>query len=251
MKLVSWNVNGLRASVRNGFLDTFAQIDADVFALQETKMERSQADFSFNGYEEYWLSADKKGYSGTAVFTKKAPIADTYGMGVDEHDHEGRIITLEYEDFYFVNVYVPNSQGELLRLPYRMNWEDDFRAFVSGLDKVKPVIICGDMNCAHEEIDIKNAKSNEHNAGFTREERDKMTALLDAGFTDFFRQLYPDRRDAYTWWSYRAGARARNIGWRIDYFIGSDRLTGKVKDAGIYPDVYGSDHCPVWLEIEV
>ena len=250
MKLVSWNVNGLRAGVRNGFLDTFARIGADVFAVQETKMERSQADFSFPGYEEYWLSADKKGYSGTAVFTKVAPLAATYGMGVDEHDHEGRIITLDYETFYLVNVYVPNSQGELLRLPYRMTWEDDFRKFVSELDKTKPVIICGDMNCAHEEIDIKNAKSNERNAGFTREERDKMTELLDAGFTDFFRRLYPDTRDAYTWWSYRASARERNIGWRIDYFLGSDRLTDKVTGAGIYPDVYGSDHCPVWLELK-
>ena len=251
MKLVSWNVNGLRACIKKGFMEKFAQIDADVFCLQEIKMERSQSEVEFTGYHEYWLSADKKGYSGTAVFTKKAPLDAACGMDIDEHDHEGRIITLEYDTFYLVNVYVPNSQNELLRLPYRMKWEDDFRDFVISLDKIKPVIICGDMNCAHEEIDIKNAKSNERNAGFTREERDKMTELLGAGFTDFFRRLYPEKRDAYTWWSYRPGVREKNIGWRIDYFLGSDRLTDKVADAGIYPDVYGSDHCPVWLEIEV
>ena len=250
MKLVSWNVNGLRASIKKGFLNSFAQIDADVFCLQETKMERSQSEVEFTGYHEYWLSADKKGYSGTAVFTKIAPIDVAYGMDIDKHDHEGRIITLEYDAFYLVNVYVPNSQGELLRLPYRMIWEDDFRSFVLSLNKIKPVVICGDMNCAHEEIDIKNAKSNERNAGFTREERDKMTELLNAGFTDFFRHFYPDKHDAYTWWSYRAGVRERNIGWRIDYFLGSVRLMGKVTGAGIYPDVYGSDHCPVWLEID-
>ena len=252
MKLVSWNVNGLRGCIKKGsFLETFARIDADVFCLQETKMMRSQSENEFTGYHEYWLSADKKGYSGTAVFTKKAPLADFYGMGIDEHDHEGRIITLEYETFYLVNVYTPNSRGELERLPYRMIWEDDFKGYVTGLDKVKPVIICGDLNCAHEEIDIKNAKSNEHNAGFTREERDKLTDLLDAGFTDFFRKRNPDKRDAYTWWSYRAGVREKNIGWRIDYFLGSERLSGKVIDTGIYPEVYGSDHCPVWLEVDV
>ena len=252
MKLVSWNVNGLRGCIKKGaFLDTFARIDADVFCLQETKMERSQSETDFTGYHEYWLSADKKGYSGTAVFTKTKPLADYYGMGVDEHDHEGRIITLEYEIFYLVNVYTPNSQGELARLPYRMRWEDDFRGYVLGLDKAKPVVICGDLNCAHEEIDIKNAKSNERNAGFTREERDKMTMLLDAGFTDFYRKRNPDKMDAYTWWSYRAGVRERNIGWRIDYFLGSDRFMDKVIDTGIYPEVYGSDHCPVWLEIGV
>ena len=213
-------------------------------------MERSQSEVEFTGYQEYWLSAEKKGYSGTAVFTKQPPLNASYGMGIDGHDHEGRIITLEFETFYLVNVYVPNSQAELLRLPYRMKWEDDFREFVSGLDRVKPVVICGDMNCAHEEIDIKNAKSNERNAGFTREERDKMTALLNAGFVDFYRHFNPDKRDAYTWWSFRANARERNIGWRIDYFLGSDRLTDMVSETGIYPDIYGSDHCPVWLDID-
>ena len=251
MKLVSWNVNGLRASIKKGFMVTFARIDADVFCLQETKMERSQSEVDFTGYHEYWHSADRKGYSGTAVFTKTEPLADAYGMDIDEHDHEGRIITLEFDTFYLVNVYVPNSQNELLRLAYRMKWEDDFRDFVLSLEKIKPVIICGDMNCAHEEIDIKNAKSNERNAGFTIEERNKMTELLGAGFTDFFRYFNPDKRDAYTWWSYRAGVRERNIGWRIDYFLGSSRLTDKVIDTGIYPEVYGSDHCPVWLEIDI
>ena len=251
MKLASWNVNGLRACVKKGFTDSFAQIGADVFCVQETKMERSQSEISFTGYTEYWLSAEKKGYSGTAVFTRTEPLADSYGMGIGRHDREGRIITLEFEKFHLVNVYVPNSQGELLRLPYRMDWEDDFRDFVIALDKRKPVIICGDLNCAHEEIDIKNAKSNERNAGFTREERDKMTQLLSAGFTDFYRRLYPDKRDAYTWWSYRAGVREKNVGWRIDYFLGSNRLTDRVVDAGIYPQIYGSDHCPVWLEIDV
>jgi len=250
MKLVSWNVNGLRACIKKGFMEKFEQIGADVFCLQEIKMERSQSEADFTGYHEYWLSADKKGYSGTAVFTKTAPLDAAYGMDIDKHDHEGRIITLEYDTFYLVNVYVPNSQNELLRLPYRMIWEDDFREFVISLDKIKPVIICGDMNCAHEEIDIKNAKSNERNAGFTREERDKMTELLNAGFTDFFRHFNPDKRDAYTWWSYRPGVREKNIGWRIDYFLGSDRLTERVTDTGIYPEIYGSDHCPVWLEIE-
>ena len=249
MKLVSWNVNGLRACIKKGFFDSITQIDGDIVSLQEIKMERSQADFSVAGHQEFWLSALKKGYSGTAVFAKVEPLAASYGMGIYEHDREGRIITLEYGAFYLVNVYVPNSQGELQRLPYRMTWEDAFRNFVCGLDRVKPVIICGDMNCAHEEIDIKNAKSNERNAGFTREERDKMTELLDAGFVDFYRRLYPDKRDAYTWWSYSAGARERNIGWRIDYFLGSQRLMERVTDAGICPDIYGSDHCPVWLEI--
>ena len=251
MKLASWNVNGLRACLKKSFLDAVAQIDADVFCLQETKMERGQAELDLSGYQEYWNSADKKGYAGTAVFSKIDPLSVSYGMGIDEHDHEGRVITLEYGAFFLVNVYVPNSKDGLLRLPYRMKWEDDFREFVIRLDKVKPVVICGDLNCAHEEIDIKNAKSNERNAGFTIEERDKMTELLDAGFTDFFRHFNPDRRDAYTWWSYRAGVREKNIGWRIDYFLGSTRLTEKVVDTGIYPEVYGSDHCPVWLDIDV
>ena len=251
MRLVSWNVNGLRACLKKGFLDSFARIGADIFCLQEIKMQRGEAEIDLSGYKEYWHSADKKGYSGTAVFSKPVPLSVSYGMGIDEHDHEGRIIRLEYESFQLVNVYVPNSQNELALLDYRMRWEDDFRGFVSGLDKTKPVIICGDMNCAHQEIDIKNAKSNMRNAGFTWEERNKMTELLDAGFTDFFRRLYPERRDAYTWWSYRAGARERNIGWRIDYFLGSDRLAENVSDAVIYADVLGSDHCPVGLEIEL
>ena len=251
MKLASWNVNGLRAALKKGFLDAMARIDADVLCLQETKMERSQAEIDLGGYFEYWHSAVKKGYSGTAVFSKHAPVSVSYGMGIDEHDNEGRIIRLEFERFFLVNVYTPNSQRELARLPYRMRWEDDFRAYVTGLDKQKPVLICGDLNCAHQEIDLKNPKSNMRNAGFTNEERDKMTELLDAGFADFFRRLYPDRHDAYTWWSYFSNAREKNVGWRIDYFLGSDRLMDKVTDAMIYPDVYGSDHCPVGLIIEV
>ena len=250
MKLVSWNVNGLRSCIKKGFLDAFAQIDADVFCLQETRMERGQAEIDLNGYHEFWNSAHKKGYSGTAIFTKTEPISVSYDMGIEEHDREGRIITLEYDNFFLVNVYVPNSQRELLRLDYRMKWEDDFRRFVSGLDKVKPVIICGDLNCAHTEMDIKNAKSNIHNAGFTQEERDKMTALLAAGFTDFFRHFNPEIHDAYTWWSMMPGVRERNVGWRIDYFLGSSRLTDKILGTGIYSEIYGSDHCPVWLEID-
>ena len=251
MKLVSWNVNGLRAGLKKGFMDTFAQIDADVFCLQETKMQQGQADIDLGGQSEYWNSADKKGYSGTAVFSKILPIAVANGMDIDEHDHEGRIITLEYDGFYLVNVYVPNSQGELTRLPYRMRWEDDFRDFVCSLDEHKPVIICGDMNCAHQEIDLKNPKTNIRNAGFTQEERDKLSLLLDAGFTDFYRHLYPDKHDAYTWWSYMPGTREKNVGWRIDYFLGSNRLIDKVRDAFILPEIYGSDHCPVGLEIDI
>ena len=249
MKLASWNVNGLRACLKKGFLDSFSSIGADVFCLQETKMERGQAEIELPGYQEYWNSADKKGYSGTAVFTRIPPLFVTYGMGIDEHDHEGRIITLEFEDYYLVNVYVPNSQRELLRLDYRMRWEDDFRKYVCGLDAGKPVVICGDLNVAHQEIDIKNPKSNERNAGFTWEERGKMTELLDAGFTDFFRYFNPDKRDAYTWWSFMAGVRERNVGWRIDYFLGSDRLRDSVSDVFILPEIYGSDHCPVGLVI--
>ena len=230
-------------------MDSFSQIGADVFCLQETRMMQGQAEIDLSGYLEFWNSADKKGYSGTAVFTKAAPLSVTYGMGVDAHDHEGRMITLEYGDFYLINVYVPNSQAELARLDYRMRWEDDFRSYVCGLDQKKPVIVCGDLNCAHQEIDLKNPKSNTRNAGFTPEERSKMTELLDAGITDFFRHFYPDKRDAYTWWSHRSGVRERNVGWRIDYFLGSDRLTEKVLDAFILPDVYGSDHCPVGLLI--
>ena len=249
MRLVSWNVNGLRACIKKGFLDAYAQIDADVFCLQEIKMERGQAEIDLGGHHEHWLSASKKGYSGTAVFSKTAPLSVSYGMGIEEHDNEGRLIRLEFDHFHLVNVYVPNSQHELKRLDYRMRWEDDFRAYVCGLDRDKPVIICGDLNCAHQEIDLKNPKSNMRNAGFTREERDKMTELLDAGFTDFFRYLYPDRRDAYTWWSYSFGAREKNVGWRIDYFLGSDKLREQVQDALIYPEIFGSDHCPVGIEI--
>jgi len=249
MKLASWNVNGLRACLKKGFLDAFSRIGADVFCIQETKMEQGQAEIDLQGYQEYWNSADRKGYSGTAVFTKIAPLSVTNGMGIDEHDREGRIITLEFEDFYLVNVYVPNSKRELLRLDYRMVWEDDFRNYVCRLDTVKPVVICGDLNCAHQEIDIKNPKSNMRNAGFTWEERGKMTELLSAGFTDFFRHFNPDKRDAYTWWSYMGGARERNVGWRIDYFLGSGRLTERVTEALIFPEIYGSDHCPVSLVV--
>ena len=257
MKLVSWNVNGLRACLKKGFMDAFAQIDADVFCVQETKMQQGQAEIDLSGsgksesYFEYWNSADKKGYSGTAVFTRTQPLAAANGMDIEEHDREGRIITLEFETLFLVNVYVPNSQRELMRLEYRMRWEDDFRDFILSLDAKKPVIICGDLNCAHKEIDIKNAKSNERNAGFTIEEREKMSLLLDAGFTDFFRHLHPDKSDAYTWWSYMPGVRERNVGWRIDYFLGSNRLKDKVQEAFILPDVYGSDHCPVGLVIDV
>ena len=250
MKFASWNVNGLRACLKKGFLETVAKIDADVFCLQEIKMERGQAEIDLCDYQEYWYSAIKKGYSGTAVFSKIDPLSISYGMGVDEHDREGRIIQLEFQGFFLVNVYVPNSQRGLTRLDYRMRWEDDFREYVCGLDKVKPVLICGDLNCAHQEIDIKNAKSNVRNAGFTQEERDKMTELLGSGFTDFYRYLYPDKSDAYTWWSYVPGVRERNVGWRIDYFLGSDRLRENVSDADIYADIYGSDHCPVGLTIE-
>jgi len=249
MKLASWNVNGLRACLKKGFIGAFESIDADVFCLQETKMEQGQADFDVRGYREYWNSAEKKGYSGTAVFTRIAPLSVSYGMGIDEHDHEGRIITLEFDEFYLVNVYTPNSKRELLRLDYRMRWEDDFRAFACALDAVKPVVICGDLNCAHREIDLKNPKSNERNAGFTWEERGKLTELLEAGFTDFFRYFNPDLRDAYTWWSFMGSARDRNVGWRIDYFLGSSRLTGTVSDVLILPEIYGSDHCPVSLAV--
>jgi len=249
MKLLSWNVNGLRACLKKGFTEIFYQIDADVFCLQETKMQQGQAEIDLGGHHEYWNSAEKKGYSGTAVFTKTLPQSVSYGMGVEEHDREGRIITLEFDGYYLVNVYTPNSQRELMRLEYRMRWEDDFRTYVNELDAVKPVIICGDLNCAHQEIDIKNPKSNERNAGFTREERGKMTELLDSGFTDFFRHFNPEKRDAYTWWSYMPGVRERNVGWRIDYFLGSHRLTEKVVDAFILPEIYGSDHCPVGLVV--
>ncbi|HML33149.1 exodeoxyribonuclease III [Sporomusa sphaeroides] len=249
MKLISWNVNGLRACLGKGFEDFFHTIQADIFCVQETKMQQSQSELVLPGYEEYWNSAIKKGYSGTAIFTRLKPLSVAYGMNMEEHDQEGRIITLEFEEFYLVNVYTPNSQRELMRLSYRTQWEDDFRAYLLRLDQLKPVIMCGDLNVAHQEIDIKNPKSNRKNAGFTDEEREKMTCLLQAGFTDTFRFLYPDKENAYTWWSYMMNARARNIGWRIDYFVVSSRLKESVKEAVIYPDIMGSDHCPVGLEI--
>ncbi len=249
MKLISWNVNGLRACLTKGFEDFFNKIEADIFCIQETKMHPHQAELNLTGYEKYWNSAIKKGYSGTAIFSRIEPLSVTYGMNIEEHDQEGRIITLEFETFFLVTVYTPNSKRELLRLEYRMKWEDDFRAYVKQLDEDKPVIICGDINVAHEEIDIKNPKNNRRNAGFTDEERGKMTTLLQSGFTDTFRYLYPEEKDAYTWWSYMMNARARNIGWRIDYFLISDRLQSSLKDATIYPEILGSDHCPVGLEI--
>jgi exodeoxyribonuclease-3 len=249
MKLVSWNVNGLRACLSKGFIEFFTEIDADIFCVQETKMQEGQVEINFSGYEKYWNFAVKKGYSGTAVFTRIKPISVAYGMNNAEHDQEGRLITLEFDEFFLVNVYTPNSQRELARLDYRMKWEDDFRAYLQQLDKTKPVIVCGDINVAHQEIDLKNPKTNKRNAGFTDEERGKFTELLEGGFTDSFRLLYPDKEQAYTWWSYMMGARARNIGWRIDYFLISNRLREHVKDAVIYPDIMGSDHCPVGLQI--
>ncbi len=249
MKLVSWNVNGLRASLGKGFETIFKDMDADIFCLQETKMEQGQASFDLAGYHEYWNSAQKRGYSGTAVFTKEAPLSVQYGIGVEEHDKEGRVITLAFEEFYFVCVYTPNSQRELARLSYRMTWEEAFKGYLQDLDSRKPVIVCGDLNVAHQEVDIKNAKSNRRNAGFTDEERSKMTELLSSGFSDTFRVLYPDRHDAYTWWSYMPGVREKNVGWRIDYFLVSERLMPQVKDATIHADIYGSDHCPVGLAL--
>lgn len=247
MKLVSWNVNGLRACMNKGFEDFLAKSDADVICVQETKMQREQAEFVFPGYVEFWNSAEKKGYSGTAVFSKTEPLKVTYDMGIAEHDHEGRVITLEYPDFYLVNVYTPNSKRELERLAYRMEWEDAFQDYVVKLDKTKPVIICGDLNVAHEEIDLKNPQSNHHNAGFTDEERGKMTQFLSRGFLDSFRYLYPDKTNIYSWWSYMFHARDNNAGWRIDYFLVSEKLKAKIKDAEIYTDVLGSDHCPIGL----
>lgn len=251
MKLASWNVNGLRACLKKDFMDSFAKINADIFCLQETKMVKGEAEIDLKDYIEYWNSADKKGYSGTAIFTKVSPLSVSYGMNIDEHDHEGRMITLEFKDFYLVNVYVPNSKRELERLDYRMKWEDDFRDYVKNLGKIKPVIMCGDFNVAHKEIDLKNPKTNRRNAGFTDEERGKMTLLLGSGFTDFYRYLYPDKVDSYTWWSYMRKAREKNTGWRIDYFIGSDTLNSRLKEAYIYSDVLGSDHCPVGIDIDI
>ena len=249
MKLVSWNVNGLRACMGKGFGDFFAATDADILCVQETKMQQGQAEIDFAGYEQYWNSAVKKGYSGTAVFSRIQPMGVSYGMGMEEHDQEGRIITLEFAEFQLVNVYTPNSQRGLTRLEYRMRWEADFRAYVGQLAGKKPVILCGDLNVAHQEIDIKNPAANKNNAGFTQDERDKLTELLQSGFTDSFRHLYPERREAYTWWSYMANARERNIGWRIDYFLVSDPIRPNIREAAILPEVQGSDHCPVTLEI--
>ncbi|HEY9543766.1 exodeoxyribonuclease III [Prevotella sp.] len=249
MKFISWNVNGLRAAVGKEFEQSFRQLDADFFCLQETKMQAGQLDLQFEGYESYWNYADKKGYSGTAIYTKHHPISVTYGMGIDEHDHEGRVITLEYDDFYLITVYTPNSQDELRRLDYRMKWEDDFRAYMCRLDANKPVIVCGDLNVAHEEIDLKNPKTNRRNAGFTDEERSKMTTLLSSGFTDSFRWLHPEQV-TYSWWSYRFHAREKNTGWRIDYFLISDRLRDRLQGADIHTDIYGSDHCPVELTLK-
>ncbi len=251
MKLISWNVNGLRACVKKGFLDYFKQADADIFCLQETKLSEGQIELDLPGYEQYWNYAEKKGYSGTAVFTKAHPISVSYGIGIDEFDHEGRVITLEFEKFYFVTVYVPNSQTELTRLAYRMEWEDAFSDYISGLEKKKPVIYAGDLNVAHEEIDLKNPKSNRHNAGFTDEERQKMTNALNRGRIDTYRYFYPDRTDIYSWWSYRFNARANNAGWRIDYFIVSKSLASALRSVAIHTDVMGSDHCPVELAIEI
>ncbi len=247
MKFISWNVNGLRACAQKGFLDFFQKADADVFALQETKLQEGQWEKPFEGYHEYWNYAEKKGYSGTAVFSKKEPLDVRYGMGIDEHDHEGRVITLEFEDFFFVTVYTPNSKQQLERLDYRCHWEDDFRSYLKKLEKRKPVVFCGDLNVAHKEIDLKNPSSNHHNAGFTDEERAKFGELLDAGFIDTFRFFYPDQADIYSWWSYRFHARENNAGWRIDYFIASESLRKRLKGASIHTDVLGSDHCPVEL----
>lgn len=250
MKLVSWNVNGLRACLGKGFLDYCAQEDADVVCLQETKLQPEQAVFDLDGYHRYFYSAEKKGYSGTAVLTKTEPLSVRYGLGDDAHDHEGRVITAEYPAFYLVCCYTPNSQDELRRLSYRMEWEDALRQYLCELDTIKPVVYCGDLNVAHEEIDLKNPKTNHFNPGFSDEERGKMTQLLSSGFLDSFRTLYPDKTDAYSWWSYRAQSRARNVGWRIDYFIVSERLRGHIKKAEIWSEIMGSDHCPVMLELE-
>ena len=249
MRFISWNVNGLRAVVKKGFEDIFWSLDADFVCLQETKLQEGQINLDLPGYESYWCYAEKKGYSGTAIFTRRTPLSVSYNLGIPEHDSEGRVITLEYEDFYLVCVYTPNSQDGLRRLDYRMSWEDDFRDYLCELDKSKPVIVCGDMNVAHEEIDLKNPATNHFNPGFSDEEREKFTELLNAGFIDTFRSLYPDRTDAYSWWSYRAAARQRNVGWRIDYFVVSERLRGNIKDAYILPEVMGSDHCPVGLDM--
>lgn len=254
MKLISWNVNGLRAVINKGFEDFLKEANADIFCLQETKMQVEQLDEDakkiFDGYYQYWNCAEKKGYSGTAIFTKKEPISVSYGIGIEEHDKEGRVITLEYEDFYIVDCYTPNSKRELERLEYRMIWEDEFRNYLLNLNKRKPVILCGDLNVAHKEIDLKNPKTNRRNAGFTDEEREKMTRLLDSGFTDSFRFLYPNKENCYSWWSYMGHSREKNIGWRIDYFIVSNSIESKIKESYIYQNILGSDHCPVGLELD-
>ena len=251
LKFISWNVNGLRAVVGKNFLEAFSSLDADFFCLQETKLQEGQIDLQIPGYYSYWNYAEKKGYSGTAIFTRHKPLGVSYGLGIEEHDKEGRVITLEYEKFYLVNAYVPNSQDELKRLDYRMKWEDDLRSYLMDLSKKKSVVYCGDLNVAHKEIDLKNPKTNRMNPGFTDEEREKMTALLSSGFTDTFRYLYPDKENIYSWWSYRFRAREKNTGWRIDYFIVSDDLKDKVKEAGIHTEILGSDHCPVSLVLDI
>ncbi|MEG0774699.1 exodeoxyribonuclease III [Clostridium sp.] len=250
MKLISWNVNGLRACVQKGFLDFFTEVDADIFCIQESKLQEGQIDLPLEGYHQYWNYAEKKGYSGTAIFTKVQPINVNYGINIDEHDKEGRVITLEFEDFYMITVYTPNSQEKLARLEYRMKWENDFRAYLNELDKLKPVIMCGDLNVAHEEIDLKNPKSNRKNAGFSDEEREKFTQFLNSGFIDTFRYFNPDKEGAYSWWSYRFNARANNAGWRIDYFCVSERLRDRLINADIHSEILGSDHCPVELVIK-
>lgn len=251
MKFISWNVNGLRACITKGFEDFFNEIDADIFCLQETKLNDGPAVFAPEGYYAYWNYAEKKGYSGTAIFTKKEPISVTYGMGIEEHDKEGRLITLEFEDYYFITVYVPNSKRELLRLDYRKVWEDDFLSYIKALDEKKPVIYCGDLNVAHKEIDLKNPKTNHMNAGFTDDEREKISNVLDSGFTDTFRYFYPDKEGIYSWWSYMFKSREKNAGWRIDYFITSKSLDDKLVDAKIHTDIMGSDHCPIELDINI
>lgn len=251
IKLISWNVNGLRACCDKGFRDIFTQLDADFFCLQETKMQEGQLDLSFEGYTSYWNYAEKKGYSGTAIFTKHQPLQVTYGLGIDEHDHEGRVITLEMEKFFLVTVYTPNSQDGLKRLDYRMTWDDDFRAYLQKLNQSKPVLVCGDLNVAHKEIDLKNPKTNRMNAGFTDQEREKFQLLLDAGFIDTFRYFYPEQTNIYSWWSYRFKAREKNAGWRIDYFLASASLVDKLKEAKIHTEIFGSDHCPVEVTVEI
>lgn len=251
MKFISWNVNGLRACVGKGFAEAFASLDADFFCLQETKMQHGQLDLQFDGYESYWNYADKKGYSGTAIYARRKPLSVSYGLGIEEHDKEGRVVTLEYDNFFIVTVYTPNSQDELRRLDYRMTWEDAFRDYLCRLDAQKPVVVCGDMNVAHKEIDLKNPKSNRRNPGFTDEEREKFGTLLDAGFTDTFRHFYPDREGIYSWWSYRFQARSKNAGWRIDYFLTSKRLDDKLVSADIHTEIFGSDHCPVEVVIDL